>query len=96
MSPEKYSGCSYCGGNNIIHVLPKGPRETKESQTEGDSYIDQESQIELQEAKGIIENQRRQIEELNNKILSLEDRLESSNTIIDSLDWKLQSIIKEK
>ena len=68
----------------------------KESQTEENTYIDQESQIELQEAKAIIENQRRQIEELNNKILSLENKWENSNATIDNLDWKVQSITKEK
>ena len=68
----------------------------KESQTEEGSSIDQESQTELKEAKAIIENQKRQKEEFNNKRLALENKLESSNTTIDSLNWKLQCIIKEK
>merc|ERR1711874_381262 len=36
------------------------------------------------------------IEELKNKILILENKLESSNATIDDLNWKLQCIIKEK
>ena len=68
----------------------------KESQTEENSYTVQESQTELQEGKATIENQKMQIEELNNKILVLENKLESSNATIDNFDWKLQSITKEK
>ena len=37
-----------------------------------------------------------EIEEMNSKILSLENKLESSNVTIDSLEWKLKSITKEK
>ena len=55
-----------------------------------------ECQAELKEEKAITENQKMQIEELNSKITSLEDKLESSNTTIDSLNCKLQCIIKEK
>ena len=59
---------------------------TKESQTEEDSSIVQESQTELQERQSTIEDQRIQIEELNNKISSLEDKLESSITAINELN----------
>ena len=68
----------------------------KESQTEDNIHLGQECQAELQQAKAIIENQKMQIEELNSKITSLEDKLENCNTTIDSLNWKLQCIIKEK
>merc|ERR1712082_26978 len=87
--------CSRCAAPNIKHVLFM-PQETKESQTQENGYIGQESQTELQEGKAIIENQTRQIEEMNTKILSLEDKLERSNSTIDSFNWKLQCIIKEK
>ena len=102
------SFCSYCT-NHRYNVWPQGnqkpcctnfppqrPKVTKESQTQENIYIGQESQTELQEGKAIIENQTRQIEEMNSKILSLENNLESSNATIDSLDWKLKSITKEK
>merc|ERR1711909_155411 len=73
-----------------------GSQQTKESQTEENSYIVQESQIELQQGKATIENQKIDIEEMKSKILSLENKLESSNATIDSLEWKLKSITKEK
>ena len=93
--PRHY--CSHCAGINAKRYLPfLSPKETKESQTEVNSYILQESQIELQEGRTLIDNQKRQIEEFNNKILSLEDKLESSITIINELNWKLQSTVKEK
>ena len=37
-----------------------------------------------------------QIKDLNSRLSSLEDRLESSKATIDDLDWRLQSITKEK
>merc|ERR1712105_127160 len=67
-----------------------------ESQTEEDSSIVQEKQTELQERQTTIEDQRILIEELNNKILSLEDKLESSITTINELNWQLQNAVKEK
>ena len=94
--------CGYCSGDNCTGKRAKDyfpsrtPKETKESQTEENSFIGQECQAELQQAKAIIENQKMQIEELNSKITSLEDKLENCNTTIDSLNWKLQCIIKEK
>ena len=94
-----YISCSHCRALDINLVLPKGPQrpqETKESQTEVNSYVLQESQTELQQGKDIIENQKMQIEELNSKITSLEDKLESSITTINELNWKLQSTVKEK
>merc|ERR1711909_150415 len=66
-----------------------------ESKTE-DSSIVQEYQTELQEKQSTIEDQRILIEELNNKILSLEDKLESSITTINELNWQLQNAVKEK
>ena len=66
--------------------------ESKESQTD----LVKECQKELQEGKNIIEKQRMQIEDLNSRLSSLEDRLESSKATIDDLDWRLQSITKEK
>jgi len=96
-SDKTFACCMHCATNNTC-VFKDYVRDTKtkESQTEDNIHLVQACETELEEGKAIIENQSRQIEELNNKILSLEDRLESSNTIIDSLDWKLQSIIKEK
>ena len=75
---------------------PQRPQESKETQTEVNSYKLQESQTELQQGKDLIDNQKRQIEELNSKITSLEDKLESSITTINELNWKLQSTVKEK
>ena len=79
-----YIVCSHCGTVDINNVL-KGIQYTKESQTEDTSLV-HESQSELQQGKDLIDNQKRQIKELNSKILSLEDRLEGSNTTIDSLN----------
>ena len=87
--------CSHCCQSSK-DVGPLLLQNTKESQTEVNSYILQESQTELQQGKDLIDNQKRQIEEMNSRILSLENKLESSNTTIDSLNWKLQCIIKEK
>merc|ERR1712105_107935 len=53
-------------------------------------------QTELQEKQSTIEDQRILIEELNNKILSLENKLESSITTINELNWQLQNAVKEK
>merc|ERR1712105_182227 len=50
----------------------------------------------LQEKQSTIEDQRIQIEELNNKISSLENKLESSITAINELNWQLQNTVKEK
>ena len=92
-----YHYCSYCSGCNPKRLFSSlSPLETKESQTEENSYIVQESQIELQQGKATIENQKIDIEEMKSKILSLENKLESSNATIDSLEWKLKSITKEK
>ena len=51
---------------------------------------------ELKEAKAIIEKQKMEIEELNNKISSLENKLEGSITTINELNWQLQNTVKEK
>merc|ERR1712179_794193 len=50
----------------------------------------------LQEKQSTIEDQRILIEELNNKISSLENKLESSITAINELNWQLQNTVKEK
>ena len=88
---EKVIPCNHCGeGFKYIDT-----KQSTESQTD-DIHIDQESQIELQQGKATIENQKIDIEEMKSKILSLENKLESSNATIDSLEWKLKSITKEK
>ena len=97
---DQYWNCDYCIGNQYAGTRAKDyfpsptPKETKESQTEENSFIGQECQAELQQAKAkaIIENQKTQVEELNSKITSLEDKLENCNTTIASLNWKLQCI----
>ena len=61
----------------------------KESQTEENSHIIQECQTELQEGKIIIE-------ELNNKILELENKLKSSNAAINELNLQWQNTVQEK
>ena len=71
-------------------------RNCKESQTEENSDMVQESQTELQDGKNIIEKLRKQIETLNSKMSSLEGSLESSNATIKCLDEKLQGPIKEQ
>jgi len=86
--------CKHCG--KCWDQSPRPQVNCKESQTEDNIHLVQACETELQEGKAIIDNQKRQIEDLNRKILSLENKLENSNAIIDSLDWKLQSIIKEK
>ena len=48
--------CSHCG-----HGSKDVDKQSKESQTEVNSYIIQESQTELQEGKAIIDNQRMQV-----------------------------------
>merc|ERR1712179_411078 len=85
-------GCSHCdqGFKGLDPEI-----ESKESRT-GDAYLAQECQKELQEGKNIIEKQRMQIEDLNSRLSSLEEKLESSKATIDNLDWRLQSITKEK
>ena len=62
----------------------------------GRGYWKPYQQTELQERQTTIDNQKVQIEELNNKILSLEDKLESSITTINELNWQLQNAVKEK
>jgi len=99
--PSKLHGfCSHCNGIHIDKSLPsysqeQNSRHTKESQTE-DNYLVQECHKELQEGKNIIEKQRMQIEDLNSRLSSLEDKLESSKATIDDLEWRLQNITKEK
>merc|ERR1711874_287017 len=78
--PNTY--CSYCTAEYIYKVLPQSPQHPKETQTE-DTYLVEKSQTELQQGKDLIDNQKRQIEEMNSKILSLESKLESSNATID-------------
>ena len=67
--------CMHCA-NNLTCVFKNVVRDTKtkESQTEDNMHLVQECETELEEGKAIIENQSRQIEELNNKILSLENK----------------------
>ena len=84
-----HADCSYCGGMRGKDCFPsQSPQETKETQTEENSHLGQESQAELQQGKIIMDSQKMQIEELNSKITSLENKLERTNTTIDSLNWK--------
>merc|ERR1711874_340371 len=55
-----YSYCSHCKGNSAKVFFPQ--EKLKKSLTE------------IQEGKDVIDNQKRQIEELNSKITSLEDK----------------------
>ena len=86
--------CSNCHGRRVSwNPICECNQET---QTEEDSSIVQEYQTKLQEKQSTIEDQRIQMEELNNKILSLEDKLESSITAINELNWQLENNVKEK
>ena len=58
--------------------------------------IGPQPRTELKEAKAIIEKQKMEIEELSNKISSLENKLEGSITTINELNWQLQNTVKEK
>ena len=81
----------HCATNNTcVYRDYVRDTKTKESQTEDNIHLVQKCETELQEGKAIIENQSRQIEELNRKILSLENKLENSNATINSLDWKVR------
>jgi len=61
---RSFSYCSYCTGNSARVFFPQENPQEKLNKF----------QTEIQEGKDIIENQKRQIEELNSKILSLEDK----------------------
>ena len=92
-----YPYCGHCSGNSAnVYFPPGGPQGAGGFRAESDCFLVRECQAELKEGKAITENQKMQIEELNSKITSLEDNLESSNATIDSLEWKLKSITKEK
>ena len=92
-----HTACSYCTGSRAKDYFPsQSPQETKESQTEENSFIGQECQAELQQAKAIIEDQRIQIEELNSKISTLEVKLKSSIATIKELNSQWQYTVQEK
>ena len=70
--PDDEIGMCLC--NHCREGWRKPDLESKESQTE-DNYLVQECHKELQEGKNIIEKQRMQIEDLNSRLSSLEDKL---------------------
>ena len=74
----------------------QGVSETKESQTDVNSYTDQESQTELQEAKSVIEKQKMEIEKLNSKVLILEDKLQHYVTENENLTSQLEQVTLQK
>ena len=83
LAATQCGGKIICGNCGEVRLDPE--TESKESQTE-DNYLVQECHKELQEGKNIIEKQRMQIKDLNSRLSSLEDRLESSKATIDDLD----------
>ena len=95
---DRIGWCDHCltPRLNASSLEPTLRSFTKETQTEENSYLVQECQTELKEGKAIIESQTRQIEELSNKISSLEDKLEGSMVTIRELNWQLQNTLKEK
>ena len=86
--------CEHCGTVRV-YWWPHW-RPSKESQTETNTYIDQESQTELQQAQTTIDNQELRIQELNNNILVLEDELLNYYSVNNNLKSQLLSATQEK
>ena len=89
-----------CTNCHTPRVYWKTRSECKETQTETCDDKEQELQNELLlvnvNAQTIIDKQKSQIEELNFKISSLENKLEDSRKIMNELNCQLQAFTKEK
>ena len=70
---DGYPRCLHCGMYRTYGISTQ--QSHKESQTETNDR-EQELQIELHNAQNIIDKQKLQIDELTNKVLILEDKLQ--------------------
>ena len=86
---EGESCCRHCK-TVYVYILSDPPHiDNKETQTEDDESIDQEIHVERQNAETIMEKQKQQIQDL-------EDRLQQQVSITENLNAQLQATILEK